>query len=387
MINFDSLKKTPVSELLIPVKTVNPSEPVSRVIGFMKENNVLEAFCEAKEKTAIVTIRDLLDVKNITKTKTSTIMSFIPRLSPSNTVSDAATLMFFYRIRSLPVYEDSKLTGQITLQSIVERLMTFDVDGRIGSLMTPNPICLEYSEPVSKARSMMIRRKIDQIPILKDGKLKSAITSTAIVFNVLPETDRGRKGGWRGGKHEGSRLDIPIYDFAEPDITTNDVKDAPREVFDTMIRNGTNYSIILNYDEVQGIVTYRDFARLLVNPRVEQAVDNLPMYIVGLPEDPFDAELVRTKFGRIAQVFKRSDKDINEIRAVIKKGEGPATRRKRYEVKVFVNSPIRQHSYSSSGFELADIFDRVESWAKSTVARYGKGRKRTRVDAGLLAKE
>jgi CBS domain-containing protein len=250
--------------------------------------------------------------------------------------------------------------------------------------MTPSPICVTNNDTVAKAKSLMVRRNVDQIPILKRNKLGGVITSSVIVFNTLPQIDRGRKGGWRGGKHQGSRLDVPVEDFAEPDVTSNDVKETPREVFETMERNRTNYSVIVNYDEVQGIVTYRDFMRPLVEPERKSGEDAVPMYIVGLPEDPFEAEAAKSKFTRVAQLFNKAVPKVEEIRAVIKKGKTKAAR-KRYEVRVFVKSPLRQYNFEAFGFELPDVFDQVDSWAKGVIGRSDTSfRRRARADPGEL---
>jgi CBS domain-containing protein len=97
----------------------------------------------------------------------------VPRLivCEFNTAGDAASLMFEHRIRSLSIYQASKLVGQITSRSIVEKLLDSEQGLKASEIMTPRPICLDARDRVSKAREIMIRRRIDQLPILKTDRL------------------------------------------------------------------------------------------------------------------------------------------------------------------------------------------------------------------------
>ncbi|MCL5068742.1 MAG: CBS domain-containing protein [Thaumarchaeota archaeon] len=252
------VKDLSVIDLMEPVKPLSSTDIASRAIGRMMESKLYEVFIEEPEKTAMITIRDILNVRDITTMKISILMSYVPRLNQYNTVSDAATLMFEYRIRSLPIYEGEELKGQINSHSIVKKLLESESKFDASAIMTSNPICVDASDNVSKARQIMRRRKIDQIPILKEGKLFGVITSEAIVSSTLPPVDQLRSQvDWRLG-----RLDIPVADFASSRVVTNDAKDSLNAVFDNMNRASANYSIITNMDEVQGIITYRGSSNL-----------------------------------------------------------------------------------------------------------------------------
>jgi CBS domain-containing protein len=365
------LRATPVIELMTPVSVMGPLESTSKVVGRMRESNAYEAFIEEPDRTAMVTIRDILKATNISTTKLYTLMYYIPRLNRFNTVGDAAALMFEHRIRSLPIYQASKLMGQITSKSIVKKLLDTEQSFKASEIMTPKPICIEAEDRVSKAREIMIRRMIDQIPILRNAKLYSVVTSEAIVSAILPPVDRTIKGDWRRG-----RFDVPVEDFASPEVAENKIIDSLQSLLANMEKASTNYSVIEDYGEVQGIVTYRDILRILLKPREPEQLPN--MYIVGLPEDPFEAEAAREKFQRVVQLLRRSFPDMTEARAIIKAGQTKAARKK-YRVQIFITSPYWHHSYSVFRYELPDAFDYVEDWATKLLTQYRSRRERARV--------
>jgi len=358
----------PVTELLTEAEMFPSSETVSKVIGYLRESKLMEAFADDGDATTcIVSMRDLLNVTSL-NTKLASIMHQVPRLGPNNTVSDAATLMHEYRTRSMPIYKERRLVGQITSPSIVAKLLDSDTPGKISSIMSPNPACMDVSDSVSKAREIMLKKKVDQLPVTKKGALEGIVTSDEIVFNLLPKTDRNMKGDTRAG-----RYDEALGIFALKDVLTNEITDGLRDVYQNMSKSGSNYSVIVGTDEIQGIVTYRDFLRVLAR---KAAQSSIPMYIVGLPEDPFEAETARKKFRGAVELLRRSVPDISEARAIIKMGETKSPKKK-YEVKVFLVHPRDHYSYSVRSYELADAFDEVNNWVKELVQRSRPRKQRT----------
>ena len=373
--NANNLKALSVAEFLNPVEVFDPDDSIAKVIGFMRSMNFYEVFVEENDKAALVTLRDILNVKDITTTKLSGVMNYIPKLNKNNTVEDAASLMFEYRIRSLPVYENSKVLGQINAISILKRLMDTKQNVRPGNIMTPNPTTVDPSDEVAKARNIMIRRRVDHIPIVKDSKLLGIVTSSEIVFNMIPASDRAQYEG----PPRKSRFEGPVTDYTPEVTVSNDTGDSLNDVFDNMVKERSNYSVMTTFDEVQGIITTRDFMRMISHQKADQ--DSIPMYIVGLPEDPFEAEASREKFARIVSLLRRSNPQISEARAIIKSGLVKGATRRRFEVQIFILTPRDHYSYKAAAFDLPDAFDEIHGWSRKLVERFDEPRKKPRVRA------
>src|SRR5579863_7264876 len=126
----EELRSLPVSQLLSPAKSFRAGDPISKAIGYMRDAKLSEVFIEEQTGITVATIRDLLRVQNI-KTKISTIAAHVPKLNPNNVVSDAALIMFEHRVKSLPIFEKSNFTGQITSQSILRKLMETELNSRV----------------------------------------------------------------------------------------------------------------------------------------------------------------------------------------------------------------------------------------------------------------
>ena len=81
-----------------------------------------------------------------------------------------------------------------------------------------------------------------------------------------------------------------------------------------------------------------------------------PFYIVGLPQEPIEADEARMKFERLSAELCRVYPFIEEIRAVVK-SKKPGKSHARYEVSVEVYTPKDRHAFAATGYNLAAVFD------------------------------
>ena len=111
-----------------PAISISPDAPVIEALKLMAEKNVGSIIVLQEEKyMGILTERDysrkiVLLGKSSTSTRTSEIMSVdLPRLSPEDTVDRCMELMSDKNIRYLPVFENEKLIGIISMSDVVKQ--------------------------------------------------------------------------------------------------------------------------------------------------------------------------------------------------------------------------------------------------------------------------
>lgn len=367
---MESMKRFEVGKFLSSsIPLVSSATPISKVIGVLKESNAYEVFFEDNEKTGMVTTRDILRASSLTTAKASTLGIFVPKLIPQTTIGEAARLMMEYRIRALPVYEKNALIGVVQALRIVELLMQEGFSQfKIKDIMTRNPVNLAREDLVSKARGLMIRRKIDHLPVLNGNELEGLLTSSGIVFNMFQMTGTIDRSEIASEKQK--KLEFPVRHLMETDPLTCEANDSTANVLDEMVRRGATCSIVTLWREVQGIITYRDYMKLLA----EQLITDPSIYIVGLPDDPLEAEMAKSKFIRTMKLLKKSYPSIEEAKAVIKTFTEGNNERRRYEVSVSIITPKRTYAYSEQGWELPVIFDNLSNKLKKMVSRKPSGR-------------
>ncbi|MFH1327912.1 MAG: CBS domain-containing protein [Candidatus Bathyarchaeota archaeon] len=355
-----------VRELQTPAILVSPSASVSAVLGVLKDLNVYEAFLTTQNKVGMITLRDLLKVYNITTRKIGSLIVYVPKLSPTSLVSEAARIMMEYRVRALPVVEGNKVTGEITSLAVIDAMRGIKDLAKLKAknMMTAQPITLFENDQVSKARRIMIRRKVDHLPVLSDvKKLCGMLTSSSLVFNMIPS--EAAELGARGLKAQ-RRLDFPVKNIMEPYVATCELNDGLLSIIDKIVDQKRSYLTVMLWEEVQGIITHRDIVKLISEPAIKA---DIPVYMVGLPEDPFEAEVSKSKFIKAVNLLHKSLPSIMEARSITKTSASVKNKeRKRYEVKVSIKKPRGGYTFSETGWNLPAIYDILLNRMKRIVA-------------------
>jgi len=348
-----SLKASRVDGFKSKPIIVSSTSPISEVMGILKQSNAYEVFIQEGDKVSIITLREILKAADISM-KVSSLMFYIPKLSPDDTVGKAAKLMNDYKLRALPIVnQEGTIEGAVTTKSLCRALLSVRAfrGVKIGKMMMRKPITIDKGESVSKARSMMLTNGIDHLPVLDSGMLCGIIISNHIVLSMFR-----REGMERGAfvSAPSSYLDIKVSGLMDSNVLVCDPKERASAVLKRMMENEKTYYIVHHWREIQGIVTYRDFVFFLAEP---EKLD-IPAYIVGLPDDPFEAQLARIKFMRNAKALRKSFPKIEEIRSTIRTKDISGGRC-RYEVNVLIRIAGERYIYSQDGWELPSIFDSI----------------------------
>jgi CBS domain-containing protein/ribosome-associated translation inhibitor RaiA len=350
--------------------TAAATSSISEIMGILENNDVYEVFIEDEKKLGTITVRDILKASDITNMKASSLMTPVIKLSPNDTVGKAARLMSDYRLRALPIGKEMKVGAAVTIQSLCNALLSLKefAEIRIDKMMKRNLMTVRESDSASKARNLMVKNSIDHLPVLDSGKLCGILLSSHIAFSLVPKERMGRGIYF----HERVGLsDLKVSGVMDSDPMVCAPEEKAAEVLKKMLEQGKTYTIIELWGELQGIATYRDFVHFLAEPeKLEVAA-----YIVGLPSDPFEAELARMKFIREANTLRKSFPDIEEIRSTIKTKKGQSEKH-RYEVSVSIRTHGKVHSYSEEGWDLPSIFDSVQAKMKRLLTQRVDKRRR-----------
>ena len=358
-----------VGQLMEPPLIISKDEALSKIISTLIETESYDIFIDLSGKIAALNIRDIIGNKDIKTTRPSFVGKIIPALNIESRVGEAARIMSHYRMRTLPVIRNGNIEGQISARRIVELIRKQLTEKKLGivasSVMTGDPIVIDSHKTVTAAKSMMKRKRIDHLPVVDNGRLIGIITSTDIMNIMSPPESIGKKSV--GIDNTEDNLSIEVSGMVNNDVITAGVDESVQIVCDRMLSSRSTYCIIKLWDEVQGIITYRDIIALLG----EKIEEEIPMFIVGLSDEPFDAELAKSKFANITRFMRRIHPDIEQARCHIKLRSVQGSR-KRYEIDVHINSTHGNISYKNVGWDLAKLFDEMTNALKKKVSQKNK---------------
>jgi CBS domain-containing protein len=381
---MNELRHTSASNLVETAVVAEDSDPISKIIGILVERNSYEVFLPLSEKVRVISVRDILGARNIAQESRSKIGKIIPTLNSENTTVDAARIMSLYRMRALPFFEKNEIVGQITAKKIVKAIRDVMVPSSIqksnaSDIMTANPVVVSESDRVTLAKSIMKRRRIDHLPVLKNSRLVGMINSKDIMKLMLQPESVGRKS--LGIDITQGRLDIAIRGISDKNVLTAEINDTLLSAIDIIISQNSTYCLIKAMDEVQGIITYRDIIDLL-GERVEEEI---PIFIIGLPDDPLDSELAKSKFTNLVRLLKKTYPNLEQARCRIKIRQVQGAR-KRYEVDANIISTQSVVSYVTVGWNLPKMFDQMSDSLKKRLAhRVTQKQRRVGYRGGPLA--
>lgn len=364
--SFNELRQTPAHNFIEPGVIAEANVSISDIIGVLMDRDSYDIFIPLSGKVAVLNMRDFLGIKNITSANPITLGKIIPTLNSESTIAEAARLMSLYRLRALPLIEKNAIIGQISAKKIVEaiRNIVLVIPTRKTSasdIMTPSPIVISKIDKIASAKNIMKRRRIDHLPVLEDNRLVGMVTSKDIINVMLPTERIGRKS--LGIDDTQDRLNITISGILDKNIIASNSDDTLRSVTDLMVSQNSTYCVVTTVDEVQGIITYRDIINLLG----EKVVDEVPIILIGLPDDPLDAELAKSKFTNLVKLLRKIYPDIEQARCRMKIREIQGAR-KRYEVDVNIISTHDITSYVNVGWELPKMFDQMSDSLKKRTA-------------------
>jgi predicted transcriptional regulator len=379
--SLSNLSEQSVSNLMEKPLIFENDVPVSKAIGSLMERNLYESFLTFDKKLFVIGIRNLLNLRNITSRKISTIANPSPFLYSDSKIANAAHLMNYYRLRSLPVIEkDNKIIGQINAESIIKQIYELgsktsqtktnnsfaSISQRIlgKDIMTRKPFVIGSNDDVSSARNIMIKNRIDHIPVINenDNSLIGILTSTHIIQYLLPSERIGR--GSIGINHKNIRLDFPVKSIMSKNVVVSNIDDSILEIINLIINSNSTYVVLQSINEVHGIITFGDILTLLK----ERMQYELPCYIIGLPEDPIEAEMAKTKFIDVVKLLKKIFPEIEEARCRIKI-KSKNSKKNRYEVNVNIITTAEIYSYTITGWDLPAIMDELSNGMKRKVIK------------------
>jgi len=363
---LDRIGKKNVSAFIESVDIMNSNENISKMLGSLMNMTNYSVYCKNGNKITSITLRDILSARDVNAQKLGSMAKITPSISKDSSIKRAASIMSHYRLRSIPVFEDDEIIGQVTTKSILKSMGDKSIKLLCSRIMTPNPIKIKETDLTSTAKNIMVRNRIDHIPIV-DENLSGIITSFDIAKVLLTSFNSDNIA--RGVPAMSKLLGFPVKGIAERNVETCSVKDSVAKIIQSFNTSDSTYSIVTLGNEVQGIITHRDVISLL-GERIEEEI---PAYIIGLPDDPFTSELAKMKFNSIIKFLKKAIPDLEEARCRIKL-INVRGKTKRFEIDISLFTTTKRYNYTNGGLDLAIIFDQMKDSLKNKLSNMNQKR-------------
>ncbi|MCX8176283.1 MAG: CBS domain-containing protein [Candidatus Bathyarchaeota archaeon] len=345
--------------------TVSPSTSISKVVGIFNSHNVYEVFTVIDGKVYGITAKNVLSTLN-PEAKLSSVATLVPTVTSKTKIYDVVELMLKHKLHSLPVFENKKLVGIVDASTIVSQATSLKktvLNYTADDVMARSFPVIYENDLAARARSLIIKNGIDYLPVISSTNkaFYGILTSIKLASIITPSGSPTL--GIRGFESL-RKMDFPVKDLVETNVLMFNVDEKLHSIVDGMLTYEKDYAVITLWDEFQGIVDFCSILKLIAKTREPE----FPVYIVGLPEDAFEAEAAKTKFIRVVNTAKKVFPYIEEASSVIKTTRMGGERR-RYEVNVTIKTPKKVFKFSESGWDLPSIYDLISGKIKRIVSK------------------
>lgn len=365
---------TSIKSLISEATLIEPDETISKVIGKITKNGSYDVFCLSGKTTLSTNTRTLLDAKNITSMKVGPFLYPIPSLNLGSTVQQAANIMAHYRIREVPVLDKGKIVGVVTAKKILQLLSKRDNRWIKANLFyTQKPIIISSVESLGAARRLMTGKKIDHLPVESKGKIKQVLTSQHLLESIMPKESIGRKSI---GVSPIRKLESPIGNIGSTRIPQCSPNDNLNTILNSMQKTDTTCCLVELWDNLQGIITYRDILSLLAT----QIESPIPLYIVGMPEEQKNVNLITSKFENTLKRLQKVYSEIQEAKVTVKQQRTGRTKEGKYEVSIMIVTP--HHApliYKAVSFDLSQAIEELSQKLLKNLSKRAKQRSKTSI--------
>ncbi len=116
------------------------------------------------------------------------IMSLDPTVvSPEDSIRDVSSKMAQEKLQQLPVVKDGKLVGLVTVYDLWKNSITSEKDNvKVSEIMNQNVLVIAPKDKVGTAAELFIDRRFKTLPVVNlRNELKGVITSFDVIKHVF----------------------------------------------------------------------------------------------------------------------------------------------------------------------------------------------------------
>ena len=362
-----------VSRLAKPTTIVDSSFSISKIIGVIDKTDSYDVFCMNGREVLTTNARELLTSKDVESMKVTPLLRPIQALKKDDTLEKASAIMAHYRMRAAPVVEDKEIVGAVYGKDVLELLHKQNLRWiPANNILTPNPITVTSNESLGTARRIMVTKRIDHLPVIKGGKISQVLTSMHLLQVMRPSERIGM--GLRGLNMKG-KFEAQIGNWGSTRVPNCNTNTPLSTVIESMLKTNTTCCLLTLWDNLHGIITYKDVLNILES----KIPSDVPLYIVGLPEDFSSADLVKTKFEKIIRNLRKVYPEVEEAKISIKTIHNPVSKRAHYDVIVRVLTPYKTYNYTEMGWDLSKVLDILGSKVIRNLSQRSKKRWKTSI--------
>jgi CBS domain-containing protein len=240
-----------------------------------------------------------------TTTKVRTLMKAVPPVSSDFSAGKIAKLMIESEMRQLPVFEKNKIVGFVTDEDIIHAAVLEDWGKtKIEKIMTRAPHTIEANRSVGAVLSIMREYGISHIPVMDNGKLAGIITIQDILENIYWPQRRQTTGDIVGEKIE--TLGVPAKGIMNKPAIMVEPQTNLRVAEKLMHDRDVSCLVVVTNEQLVGIVTKLDFLELISQSEIAEKKLSVQFGVKGVEISPDQQGFMMDEFDSFAHKYQEA---------------------------------------------------------------------------------
>ena len=236
-------------------------------------------------------------------TKVKTLMRPAPKVDPEVSLSKAAKLMIESGVRQLPVFEGKKLLGFVTDENIIHGAVTQEWGNtEIKEIMTKAPYTIEANRSVGAVLSLFREHGISHVPVIDNGKLVGIISIQDIIEHVFQPQRHQTLGEIVGEKVP--ILSIPAKGIMTRSVITVQSETSLKEAEKKMHDYDISCLAVLSQERLVGIVTKLDFLEPISQIEIPERKLTIQFAVKNMEIEPSQQSFMMEEFDSFTRKYK-----------------------------------------------------------------------------------
>jgi CBS domain-containing protein len=236
-------------------------------------------------------------------TKVKTLMRPAPKVDPEVSLSKAAKLMIESGVRQLPVFEGKKLSGFVTDENIIHGAVTQKWGNtEIKEIMTKAPYTIEANRSVGAVLSLFREHGISHVPVIDNGKLVGIISIQDIIEHVFQPRKHQTLGEIVGEKVP--MLNIPAKGIMTHPVITVQPETTLKEVEKKMHDFDISCLPVVAKERIVGLVTKLDFLEPISQIEISERKFTVQFAVKDIKVNPDEQSFMMDEFDTFTRKYK-----------------------------------------------------------------------------------
>jgi predicted transcriptional regulator len=236
-------------------------------------------------------------------TKVKTLMRPAPKVSLEFPLSKVAKLMIESSIRQLPVFEKNKLLGFITDENIIHGAVTQEWGNTaIEKIMTKAPHTIEANRSVGAVLSLFREQGISHVPVINDGKLAGIISIQDILEHVFQPQHRQTLGEIVGEKVP--LISVSAKGIMRKPVITVSPETSLKEAEKKMHEFDISCLVVTAKEKLVGIATKLDFLEPISQMEKAKRKLAIQFGVKGIAVNPDQQGFMMDEFDSFARKYQ-----------------------------------------------------------------------------------